>query len=304
MCTAATFEALRCESCGAQLQVEAGHRTANCPYCASPAVVERPGRQAEDPAFVVGFVVTRDKALELARAWKRKAWLTPGPFRRADVSETRGIYVPTYLYTAAAQADYTVSIGENYTVVETYTTTDSKGNTVTRTRTRTVTEWRNLSGSWSAYVDDVVVTASRGLPNAELEAVEPFDFRALRRFTPKVLSGWIAEDPSMEASECKALAHGEAVEKVGRQLTAFMPGDKHRDLRHQTRVMHEDLELLLLPVWVLAIKYADDAPPVRIVINGQTGKLTGRPPRSVKKIVALVVFVVAVIAALVAVFAR
>jgi hypothetical protein len=277
------------------LQVEAGHRTARCPYCASPTVVDRPPHQGPSPTFALGFVVTRERALEMAKKWKRSTWFTPKAFKDGDVKETRGVYVPAYLYTAAAHVDYSAEIGENYTVVETYTTTDSKGNTVTRTRTRTVTEWRSLSGRWSAYVDDIVVTASKGLHNAELEAVEPFDLRALRRYTPKILSGWIAEDPSIDPTNCREMAKQEAVQKIGKRLAAFMPGDSHRDLNYRTQLVHEDQELVLLPVWVLAIPCDKEKPPVRVVINGQTGRLTGRPPRSA---VMITVFVLSILAAI------
>ncbi len=283
------------------LQVEAGHRTARCPYCASPTVVERPPHQGPSPTFALGFVITRERALEMAKKWKRSTWFTPKAFKQGDVKETRGVYVPAYLYTAAAHVEYSAQIGENYTVVETYTTTDSKGRTVTRTRTRTKTEWRSLSGHWSAYVDDILVTASKGLHNDELEAIEPFDLRALRRYTPKILSGWIAEDPSIDAASCNRMAKQEAVEKIGRRLAAFMPGDSHRDLQYRTQLVNEDQELLLLPVWVLAIPYSKEKPPVRVVINGQTGKLTGRPPRSALMISVFVLSILAAIGLVVAI---
>lgn len=287
---------LRCDGCGAQIQVAVGLRTAKCPYCASPAVIERPpDPQRADPTFVLGFVVTKERALAQARAWIRRPLFAPGAFRKAEPSDVRGVYLPAYLYTAMASAEYDAEIGENYTVVETYTTTDSKGRTVTRTRTRTVTEWRSLSGTWAAYVDDIVVSASTGLPNAELERVEPFDLRALVRFSPKVLSGWIAEDPSMTAEQCRAHARQETEAAIGKRLNAHMPGDTHRALGYRWRAQHEDLELLMLPVWVLAVKYADDKPPVRLVVNGQSGLVGGRAPLSWTKVVLAIVAALVVI---------
>ncbi len=282
---AAAALTLRCDGCGAQIQVAAGLRTAKCPYCASPAVLERPpDPNRAEPTFALGFVVTKERALAQARAWIRRPLFAPGAFRRAEPSDVRGLYLPAYLYTAMVTAQYDAEIGENYTVVETYTTTDSKGNTVTRTRTRTKTEWRSLSGSWGAYVDDVVVTASAGLPNAELQRVEPFDFRALLRFSPKVLSGWIAEDPSLTADACLTQARRETEAAVGQRLHDHMPGDSHRSLQYRWHAQHEDLELMMLPVWVLAVKYAADKPPVRLVVNGQTGLVGGRAPLSWIKI--------------------
>ncbi len=287
---------LRCDGCGAQIQVAAGLRTAKCPYCASPAVIERPADPSRpDPAFVLGFVVTKERALEQARAWIRRPWFAPGAFRRAEPSDVRGLYLPVYLYTAMASAEYSAEIGENYIVVETYVTTDSKGNTVTRTRTRTKTEWRSLSGSWVSYVDDIIVSASSGLPNDELERVEPFDLRALHRFSPKVLSGWIAEDPSIGPEQCLTQARSETDAAIARRLAAHMPGDSHRGLQYRWRAEHEDLELMMLPVWVLAVKYAADKPLVRLVVNGQSGTVGGRAPLSWAKIVAVIVAALVII---------
>ncbi|MEM6296558.1 MAG: hypothetical protein AAGA54_35155 [Myxococcota bacterium] len=285
----AALDGLSCESCGAALNVAAGERTTRCPYCASPAVVARPRSAGEEPTFVVGFVIPEEDARTRAKAWMRSTWFVKSGFKEADVTDMRGVYLPAYLYSASARVGYTASIGENYTVTETYTTTDANGKSVTRTRTRVETEWRSLSGEWSAYLDDVVVTASRGLHNEELEAIEPYDLRALRRYTPKILSGWLAEDPSRTAAECATMAREEAVQQIGRRVSAFMPGDSHRELRYKTSFAHEHGALVLLPVWVLAVKYDPEQPAVRMVLNGQTGALVGRPPRSWTKVTIAIV---------------
>lgn len=284
---------LDCQHCGATLVVEAQHRTAKCLYCASPTVVERPPTpNRPDPTFALGFVVTPERALGIARKWVKKPWLAPQAFRRTTPSEIRGLYVPTYLYSAEVHSEYQAQIGENYTVTETYTTTDSKGNTVTRTRTRTETEWRSLSGRHATYVADRVVTASRGIPNDELEAIEPFDLRAMHRYTPKIISGWAAEEPSMLLQECTELARGEALAEVGRQLEGFMPGDKHHGLSYRSWMQQEHLAMTLVPVWVLPVRYAADKPVVRLLVNGQTGRIYGKAPRSWLKVLLLVLALV------------
>jgi hypothetical protein len=292
-----TASTLECQSCGAALAVAPGHRTATCLYCTSPSVIERPpSRDRPDPSFVIGFVVTPERAARIAREFVRSPWLAPEAFRRAEPEGIRGLYVPAYVYTGAAYTSYSAQIGENYTVTETYTTTVN-GRLVTRTRQVTKTEWRPLQGEHACYVHDRVVTASRGIPNAELEAIEPFDLRALHRYTPKVISGWACEEPSVAQAECIALARREAVEKVGEMLGPFMPGNSYRELRYQTRMDQEHLALTLLPVWVLAVRYAADKPLVRLLVNGQTGQIFGRAPRSKLKIALLVLGVLLLLAA-------
>ncbi|WP_434384773.1 hypothetical protein [Melittangium boletus] len=285
---------LRCQSCGAELVVEAELRTTVCPYCAAPSVVERPPSvDSPSPTFALGFTLTHQAAGERVRAWARSRhpWTHSG-LKRAPLDIIRGVYVPAWLYSARAESEYTASIGEDYKETETYTTTEN-GKTVTKTRTVTKTEWRSLAGAHAEYVPDVLVTASRGLPNVELAAIEPFDLRALARYAPALVAGWVSEEPSLSREACLTLAREEAQALVARRLAAFMPGDSHRELRFRTRLEAESLDVCLVPVWVLAVRYAPQAPPLRVVVNGQTGVVHGKPPVSWVKVALTVLAVLA-----------
>ena len=289
---------VECQTCGASLVLEAAERTAVCPYCASPSVVERPpapGRPV--PVFGLGFVLTRDAASLAVRDWLgRRGWFVRSGVKSGSIDSIRGVYVPAYLYTAMAQTAYRAEIGEDYQETETYTETDSQGNTVTRTRTVTRTEYRSLAGQHAGYVMDVLVTASRSLPNAELEAIEPFDLRMIRRYSPALLSGWTAEEPTLDPAQCAALARQETLEKIGQELASFMPGDSHTGLWFQTALDRESADLIYVPVWVLAVRYDAKRPPFRMVINGQTGAIHGKAPLSWLKILLAVLIVLALIA--------
>lgn len=293
---------LDCRTCGAELVFEPHLKTAECPYCASPNVVERPpSADRPPPAFAVGFQVDAERAAEIARRWLRsRGPFAHGGLKEAAVERTRGVYLPAYLYSASAHARWSADIGEDYVVVETYVTIDSKGRPVTRTRTRTETEWSYLSGEWATWVSDVLVSASRGLPNPELEAVEPFDLRAIRRYGPGIVAGWIAEEPSVDPETCRRTAHDETATRIDAAVRDFLPGDRQRSVEIDSSVGDESTALVLLPVWVYAVRYAEAKPPLRLVINGQTGAAAGKVPLSVPKVtvgilllVALVVLVVA-----------
>lgn len=293
---AVTGTLLACETCGAAL-VLGDQRTAACPYCASPSVVERPASaDRPNPAFVIAFGAGDELPRRALGTWvKRQSIFADSALSHAKVEDLKGIYLPAYLYSAVARSAYRAEIGENYTETETYTVTVN-GKTETRTRTVTKTEYRSLVGEHVGYVTDVIVTASRGLPNAELEAVEPFDLRQLRRYDPALVSGWITEEPSQLPDECMALARQEAVALEGRRLSEFMPGDSHRELIYKTRVEWETLDPVLVPVWVLAVRYRLDKPALRIVVNGQTGEAAGKAPLSPIKIgIAVALAVIAVI---------
>ncbi len=283
---ATTSQEIACQSCGAVLVIDSTVRSTTCPYCASPSIIHRaPTANRPQPTFIVAFVLNHQRATEAVRQWiSRSHVFARSDFKRAVPQLTHGIYLPAYLYGAIATSRYSASIGENYTETETYTTTDANGKSVTRTRTVTKTEWRPLSGVHDCYVADVFVTASAGVSNEALEAIEPFDLRSLREYTDSFVSGWLAEEPSRTQQECFQFAHGETIANVGRQLVNFMPGDSHRNLQHQTSLSSEVIDLALLPVWSYALRYAEDRPPLQILVNGQTGRVGGSVPVSAIKV--------------------
>ncbi|MEO6776859.1 MAG: hypothetical protein ABI467_28235 [Kofleriaceae bacterium] len=286
-----------CAQCGATLTFD-GVRTQRCPYCDSPSFVERPATPGlPDPQFVVTFVGDAAFARRALDRWiGGRTMFADSSLRAAKVEDLRGVYVPAYLYSAVARTEYTAQIGENYQETETYTTTDAQGKATTATRTVTRTEYRALAGDHVGYVSDVIVTASRGLGNAELQQVEPFDLKQMRRFSPALVSGWITEEFSRTDDACLKLSRGEAVDQIGARLGHFMPGDSYSDLTYKTRVSWESLEPILVPVWVFAVRYRQDKDPLRVLINGQTGEIAGKVPLSPWKIVFAVLGTLALLA--------
>jgi len=299
---AATFA---CGQCGAGLGF-VGVRTETCPYCVSPNFVERPPSAHQPrPGFVVAFTGDAATARRQLDAWLgSRSWFADPRIKRARVEQLRGIYVPAYLYSAVADTDYTASIGEHYTQTETRETKDADGHTQTETRSVTRTEYRPLAGHHVGYVTDVLVSASAGLAQAELRAVEPYDLRLLRRYTPAVVTGWITEEFSRDPDDGRRISRAGAIDEVGLRLRRFMPGDSHSDLTWRTSVRWESLEPILVPIWVLAVRYRDDRSALRVVINGQTGAIAGKVPLTAWKVALAIALAAIVIAAIVIAIAR
>ncbi|HEY0253470.1 MAG TPA: hypothetical protein VGC41_18175 [Kofleriaceae bacterium] len=290
--TSVTFA---CGQCGATLAFD-GVRTQRCPYCDSPNFVERPATPGlPDPSFVVTFIGDAAVAHRALDRWLgNRSMFADAALNHAKVEDLRGVYVPAYLYSAVAKTEYTAQIGENYTETETYTTTVN-GKTETQTRTVTRTEYRPLGGTHIGYVSDVIVTASKGIANHELERVEPFDLKQMRRFSSELISDWITEEYSRDRVECMGLSRHEASDQVGARLGRFMPGDSYSDLAYKTTVSWESMDPILVPVWVFAVRYRDDKPPLRVLINGQTGQIAGKVPLSPLKITLAILVGIAVI---------
>ena len=119
--TTTTLE-IRCKDCGATLTLPKERFAAICPYCTSPSVVDRPvdasGGRSERPDLILGFHVPKQVAVERVRAWLQRSRLfAPSAIRQAEVTDTQGIYLPAWIYSAVARTNYRATIGENYTEV-------------------------------------------------------------------------------------------------------------------------------------------------------------------------------------------
>jgi len=289
-----------CQQCGAGLAF-AGERTATCPYCASPSFVERPATAGQpDPAFAVAFTGDAAWARQQLARWLGGRTIFADPaLRNARVTDLRGVYLPAYLYSAVARSDYTAQIGEHYTEQETVTKKDAEGNSVTETRSVTRTEYRAIAGEHVGYITDVIVSASAALDQKTLGALEPYDLRQLRRFSPALVSGWIHEEYSRGADACMRMSRSEAIDAVGDKLRAFMPGDSYSDLAWRTKVEWESFDPIVVPVWVFAVRYRDDKEPLRVVINGQTGRIAGKVPLAWWKIALAISVLLAIVAVII-----
>ena len=266
-----------CESCGAQILFHAHERTLRCPYCDSPAVVDRPATlNRPDPLFAFRFLVSSERAREQVRVWIKGRKMGPFGWRKKaqEKGKGKGVYLPTYLYSATAYSSFHAEIGEEYT--------SGKEKQI---------EYRHLKGEHAAYLGDVLVTASRGIPNREVERIEPFYMDTLLRYSPKIISGWISEEPSMTREECLVLAREESAAKVREMLLEFLPGDRYKNLGFEMDLRDESLDLTLVPIWVFAVHYDETKPSVRVLVNGQTGEVYGKVPLSVGKVLLLILSV-------------
>ena len=141
-----------------------------CPFCDSTYVVELPPQQAgrQPPEFVIGFAVTRDQASEHFRQWlgRQSAGSGRGDLRpgRRSKGKLHGVYIPFWSFSMRPTAGWPAAIGEHWYRTETYTTTDSKGNTTMHTRQVQETEWYPLAGRHHHYYSAYLVSGSKGLP--------------------------------------------------------------------------------------------------------------------------------------------
>jgi hypothetical protein len=286
-----------CTGCGARVVFEDAVLSGVCSYCDSPMVDEARALPSFDG--VVPFRVPQRGAMEQLRTYLDNRRWAPATLRAVRLHERglRGMLVPFWVYEGVVRSEYRAKIGLHWHRTEKYK--DQKGER--RTRQVRETEWFRLRGSAARQVEDHVVSASVGLPEHEAVSLAPFDLGWVTSYDPRLLSGFEAELPTIEDSEAERTAVDELrAAEAARILRELLPGDVNHVDAIESRIEVASRRLVLLPVWVATHRHGDVV--LRLLVNGQTGKVIGRVPVSKAKVAALVLallFLAGLIAALV-----
>lgn len=293
----ATATIQHCTGCGARVVFEGPACSGMCSYCDSPMVDEPRALPSFDA--VVPFRVPERGAIEQLRTYLDSRRMAPASLRelRLHARGLRGVLVPFWVYEGVVRSEYRAKIGLHWYRTESYE--DAQGKQ--RTRSVRETEWFPLRGSAARQVEDHVVSASVGLPEPEALALAPFDLGWSSSYDSRLLSGFEAELPTITASEAQRTAIDELREaEAARILRELLPGDVNRVDAIDSRIEVASRRLVLLPVWVATYRQGDVV--LRLLVNGQTGKVVGRVPVSKAKVAGLVLallLVVGLVAALV-----
>ncbi len=102
----------------------------------------------------------------------------------------------------------------------------------------------------------------------------------MKRYDPSYLAGWFSEEYSVDKEAALAACQGEFSRQERAAVADFLPGDTSKGLALETQFGDINSDLVLLPVYLLSYRYGEKL--FRIAINGQTGRIAGGKPISVR----------------------
>lgn len=269
------MSARQCPQCGSTVEADPTLLSTACAFCETPLVAT--DASAETVDRVVAFQIPRKRASRLLRQHIEGHWFVHSTLKRAAAPEMlRSVLVPFYVYDAVARSTFSCDVGIYWYRTETYTTYEN-GKLVTKTRQVRETEWFDFDGSHLHSWDDHLVSASKGLEEAESNALEPFDLGQSAKYEPELVAGWMAEHPTIDHDQARQTAADELAQLEARLIAKrHLPGDTHRSLSSQSTFDIQAVRLYLLPVWVASFRGPKG--PVRLLVNGQTGETIGAVP--------------------------
>ena len=279
-----------CKSCGAETIYDALEVASECPYCGSNQVMEAADDNTIAPGGVVPFSITNEQASANFKQWIGKKFFCPKLAKQsAEPDAFTGIYLPYWTFDTDTFSRYSGKYGidrkEKYK--------DSQGNV----QEKTVTDWHRTSGTYKLAIDDELVQGSERHDSAMLKGLEPFETEKNVPYKPEYVAGFAAERYSVGLKAAWEKAKESISRKIKSNVTSKIIQENHadhaKDVKVSTTFNKITYKYLMLPIWCSSFKYQDKV--YQFMVNGQTGKVYGKTPISVGKVILVIVIVLAII---------
>ena len=270
-----------CPNCGNKEKFNPSSIAFECSYCNTPIVI---------PAFkndidaISPFKITEEQALSSYKDWiAKKIWAPRKLKKLAKVGKFVGHYMPAWAFDATAKSNFSGQEAIQRPVIR----RDTQG----RTYTVIETFYRPFSGTRTDRFDNVITAGNNFISNDTLEKLEPFDYYNLKVYRDEYLFGYLLENYSIDVNSGYNTAKQEMATNIRQRIYANST-KKIVSLNVSTEYFNQKQARYLLPIWRSEFKY--NKKNYDFYINGCSGKVVGKTPISILKVLLAVIFGIAI----------
>ena len=267
-------ELLRCENCGAKTVFNGNESAKTCPFCGAAHVKKIDELVGLKPNAVLPFKLTLEKAVENSVRWAKRRFFAPKKFKKnINTEHVKGIYVPTFTFDSNTNSIYDGRIGD----VRTRRVGSGKN-----ARTETYVVWRYISGTFCHRFNDLLVTAGSKFDQKNIDKIAPFDTDNSKVYNEEFLLGYGAYHYDYSVKDCWGRAKDIMDSRLKRAILSHYSYDRLSYLNVSTKHHNVSYKYVMLPVYVGNYKYKKKY--YNFYVNGETGKIGGKTPLSLLKI--------------------
>ncbi|NLP17297.1 MAG: TFIIB-type zinc ribbon-containing protein [Clostridiales bacterium] len=262
-----------CKNCGAVLITDIQTTATKCNYCGAGIVISERLSGILAPECVIPFTISKEQAQEAFKKWCRKGLLTPNDFRVADrIKDITGLYVPFWLYDLNGKGE----VEATCTKVRTY----SSGDWIYK-ETKYYHVYRKVDLNYLRVPCD----ASKKMDDTMMDRLEPYNYNNLKDFQMPYLAGYIAEKYDYDDDDLLPRVKNRVHSYVDSYIRSTISGysSVHYN-RKDIRIIKKRSDYALFPVWMVCYDFRQAEHT--FAMNGQTGKIVGKPPISAAKVAA------------------
>lgn len=265
---------VKCESCGASLS-QGDIIDTKCPYCGSNQINVVHSGMEYIPDSIIPFTISKTKALNLFKAWIKKRRFAPNDLKKkANINSINGIYFPCWLYDYDTYTQYSgIGVKEHR---------DSEGNVyVTRKR---------ISGTREKSYKNQIEPASNTLQEMSIEEFKDYTNADQYDFDSGYVLGFQTANIENDVVTAFAREQKQKSVEIEEEIKRNLNYDRYENFVTSTSFSNVLWSYTLLPVWLTEYQYKDKS--YKILVNGKTGSIVGKAPKSGWKIFFLVLGIV------------
>lgn len=264
------LDSYKCTSCGAELIADGTTSATFCLYCKSPTIIKSRFSGKFKPKNLIPFRLTQEEARDIYKEWIGKRRFVPDEFKgKREIDKITGIYAPFWLFDCQVEG---VIDGEG-TMVSSWSDGEYR---------YTNTKYYRVFRRGNAEYHKVPVDASKKLDDKFMHLIEPYNYEDLKDFSMQYMSGFMAEKYDVEAWEAREVLKERVENYFQERLKNTVDGyATYSTKSSDVNISNANQDYSMLPIYLLINKYKGKEHV--FMVNGQTGKVVGDTPISVKK---------------------
>jgi hypothetical protein len=262
---------VECQNCGARISVSAEELSLACAFCGSNKVIQNQNPQdIFRPRFLIPFRIDSKTCKEIVQKWLGSNWMTPTVLKRLiNIWNFSEIFIPYWTFDSQTSANWEAEVGHPET--EHYYDHSDK-----TWKTRTRINWRWESGNVQLKFDDLIEAGTSRLSPKHLVSVRNYNLQGLVAYDPVFLAGIKAQTYDIPLKSAWETARQEMREKTRQACRKQASTPMIRNFRMELDFNDENWRLILLPLFLASYTYGERI--YQVLINGQTGTISGQRP--------------------------
>jgi len=282
---------VRCQHCDAVSVFDVGRVGQRCDFCGSAQLVPYEATRAPfRPESILPLKFAENDVRDKVKSWLKGVWFAPNNLSKiSNTDQLKAIYLPFWTFDAFASAEWEADAGYYYYTTENFT--DSNGKQCTRQVQHI--RWESAHGDLTHTFDDILIPASKGVDPILINELSPFPTSLLVPYDPAYLAGWTVEQYQIDLVEAAQQSRARMEEKVRQMCADEVPGNTYRNLTFNSSYSDQTFKHILAPTWLVTYNYGTKT--YQVAVNGVTGKVAGRYPKSWIKILFALLFAIVII---------
>ena len=262
---------MQCQNCGASIVLLDYQTSAFCPYCNTGMIASHEQFDGLKPDSIIPFKFGKEKAVQILKSKLKNNWFVPSKFKSSiNADEIKAYYFPAFIFDAECSTFYEGRLYNDSTKRK------SDGSTET---SRT---YFTIKGKKQTSHANIEIEASSNLGQHELEMIRPYNFNDAQKYSNEFVYGFALEHYNNSLENSNNLAKKIMIKKIQEKILSSYHYDGIDSLKLQPTFYDEKFSYCILPIY--RINYLYKNKKYSNIINGQTGKLAGKHPKSATKI--------------------